>query len=183
MIGEHGKRSQIVIDYVLGLLPAEAEREVEKHLATCERCRDAVGRERVVAAEVRQTIAAATRPDAGRLQQLMPAAPGRRRHFPLLKQMIWRPAVALALLLVLFLGVLQSDLFLGQPGSDAILSSPSATTLVATATTSPTATQAGPGEASQLSRYRSEPVVTAFMISPRPPGTRLAALPGRNGSP
>lgn len=182
MIVEHGE-SQIVVDYVLGLLPAAEQRELENHLSTCEPCRNAVGRERAAIAAVRQTIAMATRPDAGRMQQLMPPVTRRRWYSPVLDQPIWRPATALALLLILFLGVLQSDLFLEQPGSDAILSSPSATTLVATATTTPTATQAGTVKGEQAIQHPNEPVVTAFMISPRPPGTRLAALPGRNGSP
>jgi hypothetical protein len=90
---------------------------------------------------------------------------------------------ALAVLLVLFLGVLQSDLLGGQPGSDGILSSPSATSLIATATTTPTATQAGSRLPAHTYHDDSGPALTTLVSSPPPVGTRLVALPAGKGSP
>ena len=176
MMLDHGKESRLVPDYVLGLLPAETAQAVESHLATCERCREAARRERLLLAEVRQTMTSATRPVPGRIRRLMPAPSARHTFLPALNSGARRPVAALALLLVLFLGVVQSDLFLGQPASDSLLSSPSATILVATATTTPTATQATEPAQEQPHRARY-PVLSNLVMSPAPAGTPLAALP------
>lgn len=176
MMLEHGKESRLVPDYVLGLLPAETAEAVESHLTTCERCREAASRERLLLAEVRQTVTSATRPVPGRIRRLMPAPPARHTFLPALNSGAWQPLAALALLVVLFLGVVQRDLFLGQPASDSILSSPSATSLIATATPTPTATQAT--EPAQTQTYRANyPVLSNLVMSPDPAGTPLAALP------
>lgn len=183
MIADHGQQSQIIADYVLDLLPPERRAALEDHLARCEQCRIAVGRERALVAQVQQTLAHAGRPASDRLQQLMPAAPARHPSFRTFYEMAWRPATALALLLVLFLGVLQSDLLLGHQRNDAILSSPSTTALVVTTTTTPTATQIGAARQDDAYGATIDPAPLTLAISPPPVGTRLVAFPAAKGNP
>jgi anti-sigma factor RsiW len=121
-------------DYVLDLLAPEDRRRVASHVQRCEECREALRRERQLIHEVRDSLHVATRPAALRLGQLMPAptAIGRRTRF----EAMMRPALALSILLVLFLGSLQ----LYRPGSFGASTVATPTTLAATATVTPTGT-------------------------------------------
>lgn len=134
--------SQHLSDYVLELLPPGAEQAVEQHLASCEACRAIVQKEREMARDVRRTLVQATQPPPARLRQLRPVPPAPNRSS--MPATILQPVAALALLLVLFLGAVQ----LNGPGGRGILAYPSATSLVATATHTPTATESArvPGE-------------------------------------
>ena len=170
MMADHYRQSEILADYVLDVLPEAARAEVESHLAVCARCRETVTRERELVAEVRQTLVESGQTDAGRRKRMMPSP-------PTVDHAIWRPAVALVLLLVFFLGVVQSELPVWEPDGQGILSNPTTTALVATATTTPTATHSPrSGPSANIHGESARPQAPA-MISPAPGGTRLVALP------
>ena len=171
-MGDHNRQSEILADYVLDLLPEAARAEVESHLAVCARCRETVTRERELVTEVRQTLVESGRTDAGHLKRLMPP-------LPTVDRAGWRPVVALLLLLVFFLGVVQSELPLWEPDGQGTLSNPTTTALVATATTTPTATHSPrSGPSANIRRESARPQAPA-MLSPAPDGTRLVDLPAR----
>jgi anti-sigma factor RsiW len=69
----------LLSDYVLELLPVSERQQVERHTATCELCRQAIRRERRIGQAVKATMTAVTWPNAGRLQQFMPAPPAPAR--------------------------------------------------------------------------------------------------------
>ena len=93
---------QLIPDYVLGLLSADESRRVEQHAQACPACREAIRRERQVAALLRQTVQMAARPPVGRLEQLRPAP----RYVARARRQLYRqlaPLTALAALLVVML--------------------------------------------------------------------------------
>ena len=153
-------------DYVLDLLAPDERRRVDDHLERCTRCREIVQRERALARDVRNTLIAAGRPQPARLWQLMPpaAAAQRRNRF----ESILRPALALSLLLVLFVSSLQ----LYASGSNGMLNTATATTLAATATTTPTTT----AEPLTGATDSAEHVEVRAIPSARPVGTPVAAF-------
>jgi anti-sigma factor RsiW len=136
----HEDISRRIPDYVLGLLSARQLGEVEHHVAHCPDCRRLVRREKRVGQLVRLTINAATRPDATRLQRLMPAIPHRRQS------VVWHSqgwpkqlAPVLLLLLLAFGGfILQRTLPEGSVPAFVV----TAHAATATTTNTPTATLA-----------------------------------------
>jgi anti-sigma factor RsiW len=126
--------SSLLSDYVLDLLSLSERRKVEQHLAFCPRCRAAVQEERALVRDVRATLVNAADAAPTRLRQLMPEPPQRRTVA--LEQLFWRPVAAMALVLVLFIGLTQWN----QPGAGAPFVQPSATTMASTVTHTPTAT-------------------------------------------
>lgn len=89
-----------ISDYVLGLLPPQARRDVEGHIAHCETCRASVQRERELVQLVRGTLKEVIRPNPTHLQQFTPPTLTVRRTRRQLRQAI----AVVTLLLVLFLG-------------------------------------------------------------------------------
>lgn len=152
-------------DYVLGLLsPAERQR-IDRHLARCARCRQALKQERSMTREVRQTLHAATRPSPEQLTRLLPPASSvqRRRRF----EAMLRPALAFSIVLVLFALSMQID----TPGARSSAPAPTATVVAATATNTPTST-------TEAHAMRPAPVLLdeqPAWQSP-PTGTPVAAL-------
>ncbi len=63
----------LVDDYTLELLPAEARRSVERHVAGCERCRELLVAERRRTAELAVALGQALAPPADRLRVMWPA--------------------------------------------------------------------------------------------------------------
>lgn len=132
LVQEHpsGKLS----DYVLDLLSPGERQHLERHLASCARCRQALREERTLLRDVRQTLDAASIPSSTRLNQLMPPVPKatRRRHF----EIALRPALAFSVVVALFVLSLQ----IYMPGTNDAIPPPTATYLAATATSTPTTT-------------------------------------------
>ena len=158
---EHQPDGDRLRDYALGLLPAQDAQFLARHLADCDRCRQALRAERAVAPLVRQTVMRATTPDSRRLAALRPRV--ERRVRPLQR--------SLALVGVLLL-LLVGGLSLPRPGpTQAIWQAPVTAvvtpTLTQTATQTQTRTPFAPATATQVAAFT--PVRTP--LAP-------AALPG-----
>lgn len=158
--------SALLSDYVLGLLPAPKLKQIERHLAECDACLQQVRRERAMARALRNTLRDTPLPAQGRLAELMPAPPESRG--PLAWTVLWRPALALSLFLVIFLGGMHMQ---QSPGG--ALAYPSATALSVTATRTPTATTATESAAEPEAEFQAVPDATP---AARPEGTPLASL-------
>jgi anti-sigma factor RsiW len=133
----HKEIHQQLPDYVLGLLTPGQAQEVTQHLADCTACRRMVQGEREVAVRVRDTLNAATRPDAARLSQLIPPVPQKRSRSGISANWTTRLAPALVLLFVIVGSLLMSALDSRRPMSFFF-----AATATATSTNTPTATVA-----------------------------------------
>lgn len=157
--------SALLSDYVLDLLPATKRKKIERHLAKCDTCLQQVRRERAMARTLRNTLRDTPAVAPQRLAELMPAPPQRQR--PLSWKVLWRPALALSLFLVIFLGGMHVQRY---PGG--ALAYPSATVLSATATMTPTATVAG-GTAEPATELQAVPGEAPVA---RPAGTPVASL-------
>ena len=153
-------------DYVLDLLAPDERRRVDRHLERCAGCREAVRQERAIAHDVRSTLIKATRPQPARLAQLMPPVPAvrRRNRYGL----FLRPALALSILLFLFV----ASLHLYSPGSNGMSNSATATTLAATATTTPTTTAEPHDDATDSANF----VEVRALRSAQAIGTPVAAI-------
>lgn len=106
-------------DYVLGLLPPDRKRDIERHISACNHCREALLLERALVREIQQTVQAVPMPTARDLLALMPDIPvspavssvhtrdsrsrGLKRSIPGLVA-CWQPAIAMVTVLILFLG-------------------------------------------------------------------------------
>lgn len=129
----HEHPSNQLSDYVLNLLSPAERRRVERHLASCDRCRNALQAERNLMRDVQKTLQIASRPSPARLGQLMPPpAVTRRRRF----EAMLRPALAFSVVVVLFVLSLQ----IYPPGTSNVAPPATATSLAATATSTPTST-------------------------------------------
>ena len=93
-------------DYSLGLLPREERTNVDRHLRHCVRCREIVQQDQALALEIRHGLLAATRPSPTRLRQL---APSPRRGVQRRLVTLLRPALALAIVLLLFVAGLSAN--------------------------------------------------------------------------
>lgn len=138
MESEHA--SQLIPDYVLGLLSADECHRMEQHVRQCPACREAVRRERQLAIAVRQVVQAAGRPPTARLQQLRPALP--RPGAPV-RGRLYRELAPLTALAVLIAVVLLTQYRALGPSSPAfaLTASPASTM-----THTPTATLAAAPE-------------------------------------
>lgn len=127
----------LVTDYVLGLLPPEEQRRVERHAGDCPACRQAVNRERQVGQLVRHTVAAAQPPF--RAQALRPRPPARAA---IARERLYRQFAPAMMILMLLLGSVAMRLSAGGAelrGSGAVFLTSSSTPTLAPSKT-PTAT-------------------------------------------
>jgi anti-sigma factor RsiW len=115
-------------DYILSLLPAEEERVVVRHIAGCDRCRQAAMQERRIGQAVYNTLSTVARPDYGRLPSLMPPTPTQTPGILASLTLHGQWAIA-CLLLVAVMGA-----FLFNSGGYNRLAAPSSTRLVTTIT-------------------------------------------------
>ncbi|MCA9975030.1 MAG: zf-HC2 domain-containing protein [Anaerolineae bacterium] len=115
MMNEQHVTTQIS-DYVLGLLAAQARRDVERHMAHCEMCRAALQQERALVQLVRETLDEAIRPNPVRLQQFTPPTLTSRRT----RRQLRHAVAVVTLLLVVFLG----NLGLLQSGTAVVYAEP-----------------------------------------------------------
>ncbi len=129
--------SNLIPDYVLGLLPGDQADWVTAHTAHCAPCRQALAQEQKISRSVKASLARATSPDRDRLQRLMPAAPG-----PRVAGIGWRrlsPGLAAAsVVLVLLIGAVA--LFVGQQPGAWGLTAPTAQATAVLLTDTPTQT-------------------------------------------
>jgi len=88
-------------DYVLGILSPGQLGTVERHVAHCTVCQNAMIRERNVGQLVRSTVNLATRPNNARIRSLMPAVPQKRRL--VLRLDGWQKQLAPALIILLLI--------------------------------------------------------------------------------
>ncbi len=171
----------LAADYVLNLLPADQRRKVEAHSQECETCREAIASDRRLAAGVRLALHNAGRPEAGRLQQLMPRPNATTNaSFPGRLLGMQRSTVLALCLLVMMISL--GSMLLGEYGTQRSMT-PNyiATQLAATATgpavtatvvPSPTSTQSAGAEFPSLMdalHHYSSPA------APRPIGTPVAS--------
>lgn len=154
----------LLSDYVLDLLPAAERKLVERHLAECDACLRRVREERAMARAIRTTLRDTDVPSGSRLAELMPAPPADRRK--LVWKGFWRPALALSLLFIIFLGTVQL-----QQGSGGALAYPSPTMLSVTATATPTSTAGSADGAGQP----APETVPGATVGSRPAGTPVAS--------
>lgn len=163
--------SSLLSDYVLDLLSLSERRQVEQHLAACPRCRAAVQEERALVHDVRATLLRAGDAAPARLRQLMPEPP--RRRTMALQYVFWRPIAAMALVLVLVVGLTQWN----QPGAGAPFAQPSATTMAATMTHTPEAYTPTATGTTISARATVAPDSSTADALHQPAGTPLSALP------
>lgn len=137
----------LVSDYVLGLLDAEEQAQLERHVAHCPDCLEAMARERNLVAVVRSTVTSASRPNPARLAALRPEMTRKRAGRAAVS---WQRLAPVTMLLLLILSTLAVQLSGGdRPLNDNLRGLlPATHTPTATATTQPTATIAAqpPGE-------------------------------------
>ena len=174
--------SQLIPDYVLGLLTAEERQRVEQHARQCAACRDAIWRERQIEALVRQSVQSTAAPHPGRLHSLRPAAPGRAARY---RDQLYRqlaPVTVIVVLLMVGLLAQAGGLDTFRPAFAQTASPP---TLTATLTHTPTATLAAaasetttPAQAARLApRTFDTSALPGPQVSPRPVGATAAPAP------
>lgn len=195
--------TNLIPDYLLGLLPPHENRQVENHIHTCSVCRSALAEERQIGQAVRQTLAIVSRPDPGQLARLRPAPPQKSR---------FRPAaffpngqrLAAAALLILMIIAGAWNLYPG--GKRPVNTNQQVVTAIAvTATREPTSTtapatpedaageklDAGPSPTYEVFSPVETPVSKTSLLktttmkifpvnTPPPAGTPVAALPVAN---
>ncbi len=168
----------LVSDYVLGLLDAEAQGQLERHAAACSTCREAIERERGLFAVVRTTVTSATRPNPARLAALRPTISRKPLSQPALN---WQRLAPVTMLLLLILSAVSVQLSGGdRPLNDNLRGFlPVTNTPTATATTPPTATVTAlqPVEQPTSAPEAGRPAVPTPEIVALP--TPIAALPER----
>lgn len=172
---------QLIPDYVLGLLSPDERRHVEQHARHCAMCRDAIRRERQVAALVREAVQRSAAPPANRLRQLRPSPPHpARRYVGALARQLAPVTAVLALLMTVLLTQANG---LGPLRTAFVPTTPAPTALL-TATHTPTATltavdlsaTSAPGAA--VTRTEAPRPAPAAPESPQPAGsTETRAAP------
>ena len=133
----HEELRQQLPDYALNLLPPGQLNLVERHIAGCSSCRQAVGREREVGYLVQNTINGLTQLDSGRLRALMPDPPQKRRA-PWNHHGWQRQFAPVMLILTLLFGALLTQRSGPSGGLPGFVTTAHAAT--ATSTNTPTAT-------------------------------------------
>ncbi len=163
LVQEHPSKN--LSDYVLDLLSPSERQRVERHLASCDRCRRALREERNLLRNVRQTLHLASSPSTTQLNQLMPPVPeaSRRRRFGT----VLRPALAASVVVALFVLSLQFYM----PGTNGAVPAPTATHLAATATSTPTTTVESHAQSEAPNRLTSSSAAQSLAYR-----TPLAAL-------
>ena len=151
--------TDLITDYVLGLLPKVEKEHVTLHISGCADCKSALQQERQIAQLVRSTLSTATQLDNRRLQQLRPDLPSARMSF--LGTFAWQKPLAAALLLLLVIvgtiGLQRTDRPAIWPEATAYYTKVAATN---TATSTAMATSS-PGLATSLAEptpYLMEPI-------------------------
>ena len=167
---ETNNTPNLLQEYVLDLLPPAEKQQVAQHIGADPLLQAQVKRERQVSQLVKQTLHQASQIENGRLAQLMPPIPERKR--PLWFSFAPRQLAMVAMLFVLLLGGWQwfnSD----QPAMWS--STPTIVAVTATMTHTPAATetQIGPTETAVASQNNPTIVITP---APAPP-TPIAAVP------
>lgn len=198
-MGDVNHVQNLLVDYALGLLPYPKRKEVERHAAVCVDCRLALQREQQIGRAVKETVQAATRPAAGRLEQLMPAVPTRRTG--LIFGQAWQRQVA-ALCVTLILLVSSAGLYtmsyrpLQQPSrrySTPSFDVPSSIATTATVTNEPIATLAQTAATAEMNRTNADgnaqatdgtmpgasasPTMTTIAATPSPKTTAAVRSP------
>jgi anti-sigma factor RsiW len=151
-------------DYVLDLLPRQERQAVERHVAHCTECEQALQRERHVGFHVRRTLQRVTQPANGRYRHLMPAIPQKKSWLQISIHAQRQLASLSIVLMLLFVGWSWHE----SRQQSEIFSLPTAVAVTATYTTEPTAT-------ATHAEVTTEPVETAvghnaaLDYSPTPP--------------
>ena len=172
---ETRKSTNLLQEYVLDLLPAAEKEQLTRQMSQDPDLLAAVQQERQVGQLVRQTLQKATAVDNGRLVQLMPAIPQRRRltRPGFAPRQLGRQLAAVAMLLVLLLGGWQWF----NSGQPSLWPSPPtmvAVTATMTHTPAATKTQTMPTETAVANQIDPEP---NFVSTPAPLPTPVAAVP------
>jgi hypothetical protein len=128
-------------DYVLGLLPVEERLQVELHTLNCVECRQALARERKIAALIRRTVHDTTQPAPARLAALKPDFPVKRTAptMRVLTQLAPVTLITFIFAIGLLLQLTGFSPFQG-PYTPAFIATISSPTLTPTTTRMPTAT-------------------------------------------
>ena len=92
------QRQQQVIDYVLNLLPDDAQQQIESEARHDATLRQAIQHERQIVHAVRGTLGKATAPNPLQLKKLMPAIPRQPAGFGWQRPMTWAGALFLMIL-------------------------------------------------------------------------------------
>ena len=74
-MNRHEHVTDLVTDYVLGLLPEQQTDYLRNHIVECSQCRQELSNERKMSADIRSTFASISVPDQRQLDMLMPMAP------------------------------------------------------------------------------------------------------------
>ena len=162
--------ADLMMDYVLGLLPADKRQSLEQHVAQCEDCRHSLLQERQLQNHVQQTLSALPVPTSTQLIALRPPIPTKKqwrirlpaRSIPFPRQL---GAVLVTACLIGFLMLTSVD----SDGEQAIWQhTPSPSSVAVTATSQPTFT-------ATYTRVVDEQN-TPLADTPMPAGTPIAAL-------
>ncbi len=183
--------TNLIPDYLLGLLSPRETKRVETHVHACPACRRLLAAERQIGQDVRQTLTIVSRPESGQLARLRPSPPRRTFIRPVAFLQSGQRLVAAAILLALVM-IGSWSLHPGRPGREN--PNPQVVTAIAvTATRAPTSTLAPDTPAYEpdvppsptYETFRpslpGSPAMTLVtMKTPLPAGTPIAALPASN---
>ena len=171
-------------DYVLGLLSGQERQDVDHHVATCSACQGALDAEMRMGKLIQHTLHAVTQPTNGRLHQLMPTIPQKRKRWGW-NLALQRQVASASVFIMLILGGFgwynanQQNGLLPAPTYVAITatftSEPTATEANAAATTLPTETAVANGNVTN-----QQPNINVN-TTPPPLATPIAALSMGNG--
>ncbi len=92
--------TNLMTDYVLGLLPDRQTKYLRNHIAECPRCRQELLNERKIGANIRTTFASISIPNQHQLDKLMPMAPQIQAGWNQAKQLKTGLAIAFATVII-----------------------------------------------------------------------------------
>ncbi len=166
---ETNNKKNLLQEYVLDLLPPTETQQMARQIGHDPALLKQVQQERQVGQLVKSTLQQAGTVGNGRLAQLMPAIPQKRR--PFWQSFAPRQLAMVAMLFVLLLGGWQW--FTNE--QSALWSSPTAVAVTATMTHTPTATQTQIVPTETAVAHQAEPALTITQAPPPP--TPVAAVP------
>lgn len=179
MMIDSENRNNLLQDYVLDLLPPAEKEGVTRQIGGDPALLAAVQRERQVGQLVKQTLQHAAAADNGRLVQLMPAIPARKRAFwsKWVSRQLGQQLAAVAMLLVLLLGGWQ---WFNGDNAPVWEAPPTILAVTATMTHTPAATETQMVPTETAVAIQPGPKTnrdTPFVRTPAPLPTPVAAVP------
>ena len=169
---ETNKQPNLLQEYVLDLLPPAEKQHLTRQLGSDAALRAQVQQERQVEHLVKSSLHQASAIENGRLVQLMPAIPRKKR--PFWASFAPRQLAMAAMLFVLLLGGWQ---WFSSDQSPLWHSPPTSVAVTATTTHTPAATETQVAPTETAVAHHKEPYETAVSITPAPPPTPVAAVP------